>query len=1004
MKQRRFIALLAMVLVLVLCVSMLAACNKCDGNHVDADKDGKCDKCGEAVTIGGGDSGMHTYYTAMTQSPSTWNPHMMKSTTDSMPLDYTTNSLYEFAYNDTMDGYEIVPVMAAADPVDVSKEYAKFYDPINDDTSKSYGLKFDIEAIDEEEYNTLLADGEVQVFADTYTMGDLIDMYIDYGYTYEEALADLGFESETDAFAAYEVADKDAFLAVEITDYYKATTYDSGRAFRIALNPDAKWENGEPITADDWIYSMKALLDPQLANYRASNYYSGSLVIHNAKNYVYSGQTIMVSDENLEDPTFMAGKDLYFSKDVENYLFKATGLGAAYDCENSFESLYTDGFVNYYIGMATAAFEKGEDVDKNLPVANYDSADAYADAFVEYKMTGAGSNAARLAIANLYAYLTSDDVPVEEDGPAEGYIKLTGNETLKGLLNEVTKNLYSGSEYAELMASYVGAYPETTFDQVGLKKIDDYTIDIIVDNELVGFYIKYNLGTSWLVYEDLYEACKVQDATGAWSSKYGTSVDTYMSYGPYKVTKFLDGQQMVFDRNENWFGYTDKYADTYGTFVRGIDGEVCKQYETDRIVVTQVNDISTREQMFLKGQLEGLGLDTELLSKYRTSDAIYFTEGETTFYGILCSDMEKLTARQEYESEKDGKEINKTILTIKEFRQALCYSIDRAGLCAALYPAGTPAYGLFSNAVMADPANSVSYRSLEAAKIALCNFWGVEYGAGKEYATLDDAYDAITGYDLAQAKELIDIAYDKAIEEGLMTENAIVRLTYCASSESPTETKWYNTFKDNFINLMKGTKLEGKFEYDSDFTLGNKFGDKISGGDCDTAWGFGWNGGVLDPYGLFEVYVDASYNSDGYQYDSWVDWDLVDLTLTLDYDYATGKADETTYTYSVTEWACLLFGNPDYCEALGQKWTFGNVPDSVRSQILAKLEEAVLLNYTTIPMMNEGSVQLKSYKINYGQEDYIYGVGRGGIRYTTYNYTDAEWEAYLKEVGGTLKY
>ena len=51
MKQRRFIALLAMVLVLVLCVGMLAACNKCADGHTDENKDGKCDECGGKVYL-----------------------------------------------------------------------------------------------------------------------------------------------------------------------------------------------------------------------------------------------------------------------------------------------------------------------------------------------------------------------------------------------------------------------------------------------------------------------------------------------------------------------------------------------------------------------------------------------------------------------------------------------------------------------------------------------------------------------------------------------------------------------------------------------------------------------------------------------------------------------------------------------------------------------------------------------------------------------------------------
>ncbi|MBO5777880.1 MAG: hypothetical protein J6R34_05485, partial [Clostridia bacterium] len=75
-----------------------------------------------------------------------------------------------------------------------------------------------------------------------------------------------------------------------------------------------------------------------------------------------------------------------------------------------------------------------------------------------------------------------------------------------------------------------------------------------------------------------------------------------------------------------------------------------------------------------------------------------------------------------------------------------------------------------------------------------------------------------------------------------------------------------------------------------------------------------------------------------------------------------------------------------------------------RGEILATLEEQILLNYTTIPMMNAGSVTLLSYKINFGQEHYIYGLSYGGIRYTTYNYTDGEWQEYLDNNKGILTY
>src|SRR5882724_4980575 len=39
-----------------------------------------------------------------------------------------------------------------------------------------------------------------------------------------------------------------------------------GRTWTITLNPDYKWSNGQPITAADWEYSWKRILDPKLSS------------------------------------------------------------------------------------------------------------------------------------------------------------------------------------------------------------------------------------------------------------------------------------------------------------------------------------------------------------------------------------------------------------------------------------------------------------------------------------------------------------------------------------------------------------------------------------------------------------------------------------------------------------------------------------------------------------------------------------------------------------------
>lgn len=65
-----------------------------------------------------------------------------------------------------------------------------------------------------------------------------------------------------------------------------------GYAYTIDLNPNAVWEDGTKINADTYVYSMKRLLDPELINYRAADYYSSTLSIAGAKAYANQGSFI----------------------------------------------------------------------------------------------------------------------------------------------------------------------------------------------------------------------------------------------------------------------------------------------------------------------------------------------------------------------------------------------------------------------------------------------------------------------------------------------------------------------------------------------------------------------------------------------------------------------------------------------------------------------------------------------------------------------------------------
>ena len=280
----------------------------------------------------------------------------------------------------------------------------------------------------------------------------------------------------------------------------------------------------------------------------------------------------------------------------------------------------------------------------------------------------------------------------------------------------------------------------------------------------------------------------------------------------------------------------------------------------------------------------------------------------------------------------------------------------------------------------------------------LVNFWGLadEVGEGKLYATVEEAVESITGYNLEMAREYFDIAYDKAIEQGLMDEDDKVSICIGIPASSTAYTKGNDFLVNCYTDAVKGTKLEGKLEFTLDDTIGNDFATALQNNKVNLLFFVGWTGSALDPYGLMEAYTSADY-----QYDPSWDTTVEKLTVTL--------TDGVDYTATVWDWTDTLAGNEiTIMDADGNAKAFSagssDGVDEDRFLILAALEGAVLSTYDLIPLVDDSSAQMKGMQINYYTEDYIFGLGFGGLKYYTYNYTDAQWAEYVKAQGGTLNY
>ncbi|MBE5867782.1 MAG: hypothetical protein E7293_02315 [Lachnospiraceae bacterium] len=716
---------------------------------------------------------------------------------------------------------------------------------------------------------------------------------------------------------------------------------ETARAWKITLRKDLMWEDGVSITAQDYVKSAQLLLAPKAQNHRADSLYSGNLSIVNAQEYLYQGQyafTDIVS-ANPEPEEYIAMSRITVSEE----------------------------------GTLTV---QGKDIALNIYSCGRWDEDRGMDAY--YKANK------ELFVKDGKDLYTELFTPLAD---AKGYVRLT-EEILEGLKHVIAglKGYEDVEEYEKKEGSYglvewqefcfLGQnYPEISFDQVGVTALSDTELVLILKKPLDGFYLLYALTDSWLVDQDLYLSC-ASEVNGVYTNSYGTSAETTISYGPYTLEFFQPDKQYVLKRNENFHGVKEGY------------------YETTTWQVDCVSEPSTRLEMFLNGQLDTYELAAEDMETYATSDHTYYTTSDSTFFVALNPDMDALVAAQK----ALGNNYNKTILTVKEFRQALSFALDRSAFALAALPTCNPAFGVYSNLIVSDPETGETYRSTESAKWVLARFWGVsdDIGTGKMYETVDDAVANITGYNLEMARQLFQEAYEIAIADELMDENDVVEIKIgLPNSTSQAYAKGYEFLVNCYTEAVKGTPLEGRLSFSKDDTLGNGFANALRSNRVDMLFLVGWTGSALDPYSLMEAYTTSDY-----QYNP--SWDTSKEMVTI-------NIDGTDYTASVLDWTYCMGGEEIVITAKGGgARTFragvNDHVDEIRLQILTALENAVLSTYDLIPLVDDSTAALKGMQVQYYTEEYIFGVGRGGLKYMTYQYSDEEWEEFVAQKGGSLIY
>lgn len=818
MKQKKLLMLIAMVLVVVLCASVLTACKK------DKGKDNKPYDITKRASTGWEDSRQYTLREYTAQLPGQWCTIVSSNSVDNEMESYMTSAFYEFNYKFDADG-KIVPgaytveYSAATKLEDVTKKYAG-----------KYGLAADAK---------------------------------------------------------------------------------KGQAFAMTLRNDLKWDDGTPIKAADFVYSMSQQLSPKYLFDTASNYYSGNYVIHNAENYVKQGQKGMF-------PAYSVMKEYNVADDAK-LIYSTTNSRVA-------EKGFTPEVIVEEFGI------EGMTVEKINALNGKSLADIKKDA--------------------------------------------TLNETWEALLGAWKTDPNEELDFFETEYEF----PAMDFSEVGYFVGDnEYELVMVIDGTLKPLdeegNLTYEAGyyfSGWpLVKKDLWEKCEDTTKT-PYANSYCTSLEKSASWGPYKLTNYQDDKTYTVSRNDKWFGYgLPQYA---------------KQYQTDTIITNKIPEWDTAWLSFQNGDLDSISMDVKIASDYRTSRQAFFTPDTATG----CLNLQSLAI-----SRTDKR--NNLLLNYDDFRKAISLALNRDDYCAKNRPSSQAALGLLNSMYYNDVENGKVYRDSVQAKEAILSAYGAEKVEGGwkvgtvVYKDIDEAVDAMTGYNVTLARQLMTSAYNKAKADGNYRDGEKIILTFGVSEITANTDRTKNWFQAAFDDATKGTVLEGKISIEYFIFSDKTWSDQFKKGEYDLCFG-AWSNAPFNPsYLLCETQINKAVR--------WAqEWDPTKVNVTVkakpDADHKDG-----IYTYNLEQWRLILQGK-EGCPVNFKK------DFSMEDQLtaLGAVEAAILKEYYSVPVFSLYSASLMGYKTDYVTYEYNTFMGYGGIRYMSYNFDDTEWAAFVSEKGGTLNY
>lgn len=695
----------------------------------------------------------------------------------------------------------------------------------------------------------------------------------------------------------------------------------------------------------------------------------------------YAWQITLRKDLKWDDGTAIKADDYVYSMQAQ--------------LDPDFLNFRADTYYNtLQVKKAKAYFNKNQEATYPSVGTKYESADAaiaageviYLDVYSLWGASGYVDKDGNKAPQ--WIPITDETVYDTPDAWAAG--KAEDAFTAKRLFEQYKGMVDVGGKYEACLAIKVAnTERDITFEDVGFYKVDDYSFVILMDKSYkflkddgsLSYLAAYYMQSLPLVHKAKYEKSKIAPAAGStlWTSKYNSSLETTASCGPYKLESFQSGKAYTLVKNDNWFGY-------------GLEAYK-NQYNVTKIECEKVEEPSQNWMKFLAGEIDGVALDSEHINDYMHSKYVVYTPGTGTFGMQLFSDLNVL--------KKSGN--NNGILAIDEFRQAISLSLNRSDVVEKIWPGTAVAcFGLMNSQYYYDVENGGVYRDTTEAKEGILRAYGFTKGADGKWsggeingASLDDAYEALTGYNPVKAKELVKVAYDKLVSKaeyyGYDASKGIT-IVYGSSIDNAKQRQRCKYVQDLLNTLCADTGLEGKITLKFDASAGDKWSNAFRSGATQIGFGYGFGGNPFNPFDIVGGFVDPENSLNYHTY-----WDTKNEKMTLTMPAGDYEGAGKTITMSLCNWYKCLNGLADKANGDTEvyNWDAGYAPASARLVVLAALEEKVIQKAYSVMLIGEYSGELSSPKFSQISYDYNTFMAYGGMRYLVVNYTDAEWAEYV---------